>query len=575
MRRKAFWVALLLGAVCLTVSGVFAQGRVRAVVVNEFANVRIVPAIGAELRGTVPAGYVFEIINGRSPDNEWLRVHFNGDEGWVNVAPLRILEGDIGSLPVADPRTIPYGGFESPRAGLTSASGPVSARLADSGVRVRAGPSTGYPVLANAPRFSVFPVLGRTEGNAWVQINFEGTLGWVAARYLEFQAGSIIEVPIDGIVADELPISQPVAEDYIATLRLMLARIELAQPSLDSIRASWTDSALTGRASCQPYPARPSNYNIPNQLLAAYFVQLDPLITLFNDAMFNVRRSIDLFIEACNQPGTANPVGQATVIGALETVALADRQFAELRRRLLELIPPDREVGPNECLFTFRGESEILPIIGIGQLVFEEFTPRRTITGYCFDAAEGQNLLFETLQAPGSNIIPLLVATPFDNPTNFLAIGRGTGDQPDLRIGPALIPRTGRYLLIVSNLTVEAPPTGRFAVLISDAATLGGLGTGLEIDEETGEIRRRDPVAPAPAPGEIPPDAIIIPQLPGQQGQPPQSFDQSSQVVCPGLGLTCAQLNSCEQAQACYAAGNFSLDEQNTGVPCPSLCGGP
>jgi uncharacterized protein YraI len=577
MRNRAFWLALLVAVVSLSVSSTLAQGGVRALVVNEFANVRIVPAIGAEVLGTVPSGYVFETITARSPDDEWLRVDFNGNEGWVHVAPLRILDGNVGILPVADPRTIPYGGFESPRAGLTSATSPIAARLPDTGVRVRAGPSTGYPVLAEAPRFSVFPLLGRTANNAWAQINFEGTLGWVAMRYLELQGGSIIELPIDGIVAESLPISQPIAEDFVATLRLMLARLDLAQPSLDAIRAMWTDAALTGRAHCRPYPTRPSSYHIPNPLLAAFYFQLEPLSVTFNDAMFNVRRAIDLFIEACNQPGTQNPVGQATVIGALETIALADRQFADLRRRLQELIPPDREVGPGECLFVFRNEFDILRIISIGELVFDEFSPRRVVTGFCFDAIAGQSLLFETIQLPGSNVVHLLSVSPFDNPTNFIAVGRGTPDLPKTRIGPVLIPQSGRYLLVLSNLTVDAPPTGRFAIMISDAATLGIAGTGIELDPATGEVRA---VAPAPGvpgvPGAPPPpDAIIIPPLPGQQQSQGQQFSPAPSAICPGLGLTCQQLTTCDEAWACYNAGNFSLDGNNNGIPCENLCGAP
>src|SRR5688572_15815341 len=98
----------------LTVSAL-AQG-VRAVVVNDNANIRLVPAIGAEVIGTVAAGYTFEIVTARSADNEWIRVDYFGEEGWVNLAPLTILDSSIGTLPVADPRSIPYGGFGSPRA---------------------------------------------------------------------------------------------------------------------------------------------------------------------------------------------------------------------------------------------------------------------------------------------------------------------------------------------------------------------------------------------------------------------------------------------------------------------------
>lgn len=585
MRKLAFWPVLLLGLVVLSLGSgltntVLAQSGVRALVINEFANVRIAPAIGAEVRGTVAAGYVFETVTGRSPDNEWIRVDFNGDEGWVNLTPLQIIAGDVGVLPVADPRSIPYGGFETPRAGLTDANSDFAVRMT-SGLRVRAGPSTAYPVLADAPINSLVPAFGRTIGNGWVQINFEGTLGWVAARYLEVQNGrSIVELAVDGIIADELPISQAVADDYVATLRLLLDRVNLAQPSLDSIRASWTDAALTGRASCQPYPAKPTDYNVPRPLLAAFYPTLFPLETLFNDAMANLRLAIDLFMQACNQPGTANPVGEATVIGALEVVALADSQFAELRRQITELIPPDRELGEGECLFTFGGESIILPVITPGQLVFDGLTPTRRAVGYCFDATEGQSLLFETLQLEGSNVTHFLSVSPFDNPTNFIATGIASGGTGGvlLSVGPLVIPQTGRYILVLSQANdTELPLNGEFAVLITDLANAGATTNFLTIDPETGEVIVVEP--PPPDGGGVdpgftpPPPGVIVTVTPPPPGDPSFGANATSPApggaaVCPGVALTCEQLASCDEAYACLNIGNFALDPDGDGVPC-------
>jgi uncharacterized protein YraI len=544
------------------------SGPVQAVVVNEFANIRIIPEIGADVITTVQAGYLFANITGRSATGEWLRIDFNGEEGWVNVTPLTILQGNVNALPVADPRTIPFGGFESPRAGMTNATSDITGRLPESGLRVRSGPSTGYPVLADAPRYTVFPLLGRNASSTWVQVNFEGTLGWVTTGFIEIQNGrSLAELPINGIVADSLAISQPVAEDYVATLRLLLARVDLAQPSLDQIRASWTDSALTGRAFCHEYPARPSDYNIPNQLYAAFFAELDPIITIFNDAMFNVRKAIDLFIEVCNQPGTTNPVGQATVIGALQTVALADSQFTELRRRLNALIPPDIEVGADQCLFTFANQSDVLSVIGVGQLVRDSFTPRVRATGYCFDALAGQALIFETLQLANSNIVHQLSVSPFDNPTNFIAIGAGSEGNAKLTVGPVLIPANGRYLLVLSQSNMDVAPQGEFAVLISDALTVGALGSVLDIDPITGQpvIRQPTIIGATPTPFGTPFasnfDGNIAVSVP----------DTTVSVVCPNTSFTCEQLSSCEQAQACLGAGNFSLDPDNDGMPCEIL----
>lgn len=552
MRRFIFSLISSLAlffALSIAIMPAQAQARVRAVVTVEFANVRIIPAIGADVLGSVPAGFVVE-ANARSPENEWLRFDYLGEEGWIGVPILTILEGNIADLPVADPRSIPYGGFESPRAGTTSATSTITARLT-SGLRLRAGPSTAYPELTSVPYNTVVPVFGRSPGAGWMQIAYEGTLGWVTARWLAFTtAVTFDQLPIGGIVAESLPISQATANDYIALLRLMRARVDLAQPSLDRIRTMWADASLEGRASCPEYPPRPSDIAIATPLLAAYYNRLEPLRILFNDAMFNVRRAIDLYIDVCNQPGTRNLVGQGTVIGALDTVALADRQFAELRLRLDELIPGDLVVGDGECLFTYNAQSQVLPIITIGQRVDDYFNARerRYATGYCIDLVEGQVIIVETAQQRNSNIIHQVSVSPFNNPTNFLALSRGTAGNRLLRVGPIRITQTGRYLIVLSNdgFPSSGYLLGNFVMLVSNATTTGG--GNLAIDPVTGDVILQVVIPSGPTP--ISPIGTVPP------------------AVCPSLSFTCEQLASCEQAQACLSAGNFSLDADSDGVPC-------
>ncbi|MBZ0289116.1 MAG: excalibur calcium-binding domain-containing protein, partial [Anaerolineae bacterium] len=42
-------------------------------------------------------------------------------------------------------------------------------------------------------------------------------------------------------------------------------------------------------------------------------------------------------------------------------------------------------------------------------------------------------------------------------------------------------------------------------------------------------------------------------------------------TTCPSLGFTCSQLFTCQEARACLAAGNFSLDPDNDGIPCEDV----
>ncbi len=182
MRRTFMWFIALLW---LAIGSVSAQSGPEILVNRDNVNVRLYPAIGAEVLGFVQAGWRAP-ATGRSGDGQWIRIDFNGEEGWVGF-PVINLFGDMNALPVADPRSIPFGGFESPRSGSTSATSPVTGKLDTSGLRVRAGPSRAYPVLANAPRYTIFPLLGRTRNNSWLQVNFEGTLGWVTTPWVTIQ----------------------------------------------------------------------------------------------------------------------------------------------------------------------------------------------------------------------------------------------------------------------------------------------------------------------------------------------------------------------------------------------------
>jgi uncharacterized protein YgiM (DUF1202 family) len=561
----------VIGLLLLTIQMVSAQSGIRVVVVNEFQNIRVAPALGAEVITTVDAGFVFENIDARSGDNQWLRIQHECNEGWINVAPLVVLQGDINSLPTADPRSVPYGGFEAPRAGYTTQQGPVSASATD-GLRVRGGPSRAYPTLTNINFNQAFTISGRTACNNWYQVVFEGNLGWVSSTFVRIINGDVMATPVNGVVAESAPPSGESRDSYIATLKLLRDRILLAQPSLNAIRASWTDAALQGRAVCQAYPARPSDISVPVPMLAAYFVPLDSLVRDFNDAMFNTRQVIDLFIEVCNQPGTANPVGQATVQGALGIVNLAEQQYGALLQRLTELIP-DEEVGPNECLLIYNNKSEILPRINIGTIYLDEFNRRTYARGYCFDAIETQTLRLQTLPIPESDLEIFIAISPLDDPANFLLVSQGTSGQKQ-SAGPLVIPRTTTYLLIIADLGSEGrAPIGEFAFHLADLTFFGLAGSSvpeLEWDSINQAVYLRDVLFSTPVPGG---DFFPPPGTGGGTGG-----GETPPNVCPSLSFTCNDFFTCEEAQACFDAGNFLLDDEDNvlnGVPCEqSVCFG-
>lgn len=466
-------------------------------------NVRITPAIGAAVIAFVNAGTLFENVSGRSGDGEWVRVQIAGQEGWVGFPVITVLTGDTNALPVADPRTIPYGGFEQPRAGESAVGGPITGRLALSGIRVRSGPGIGYVVLANAPRYTVFPLLGRTANNTWVQVNFEGTLGWVAGEYIEFQQGlGVLEqLPIDGIIADGLPVSNSGADGYNDTLSIFRARVDIALQSLNQTRDRWTRVSLGEAIQCGDYPARPSDFNIPNPLLAAFNGTLNPIQRDFNRAMSLIRQGIDALIDSCqtNQP-PQGLIGAGAVSLALNALNEADGLLNGLIPQLDALIPDNSIPTEDQCLFTFNQQNQIVDRLLSGRAVLVQMDDDNYVIGFCFDGTQGETYRLEGLILPEANTRVRINVSPFNDPTSFIAAGElragqgnATGGAGYSVINNILIPQTGQYLVILSDLNFDdqrvRPLVGDFALLLlNTTGAVGELALGLAYNPVSGEI---------------------------------------------------------------------------------------
>ena len=65
-------------------------------------------------------------------------------------------------------------------------------------VALRQGPSGSFPILLTVPAALTIPAYGRTSDTSWVQVEYQGQRGWIAARYLVW-TGDVINLTVDGI----------------------------------------------------------------------------------------------------------------------------------------------------------------------------------------------------------------------------------------------------------------------------------------------------------------------------------------------------------------------------------------
>lgn len=110
----------------------------------------------------------------------------------------------------------------------------------------------------------------------------------------------------------------------------------------------------------------------------------------------------------------------------------------------------------DKCLFTYQDQFDILQVIAKGPLILNSLTPRKTVVGFCLDAVAGDALRIELLVAKGT-ASPMVSVSPFDNPSQFLGVGRATAGQALISLGPVGFSAPGRYLIIISDMS-KTPP---------------------------------------------------------------------------------------------------------------------
>lgn len=67
-------------------------------------------------------------------------------------------------------------------------------------VRLREGPGTDFAVVTTIPFNVSVSAVGRNADSSWIQVNYEGQVGWVAARFVRVR-GALDSLPVGGAQA--------------------------------------------------------------------------------------------------------------------------------------------------------------------------------------------------------------------------------------------------------------------------------------------------------------------------------------------------------------------------------------
>lgn len=336
---------------------------------RETVFVRIAPAIGHEVIGSLVFGQSMP-ATGRSPNGQWLRIVFNGAEGWVGSAVVSV-SGNPAVLPVNDPITTPFNLGDGPRAGASSASGPAAVRLPESGIRLRAGPSRAYFVIDNVPRYEIMAATGRSPDGQWIQVNYRGTLGWIGNMYIEWWDGDLDALPLWGIVASAPPAERPQAGPSAsreALLTAMLLHINVTANRLDVIEGVWRSIIYSGEYFCRfaEQNAHPQYYIPRPEDLAAY-PELDPVIASLNQGLEELGHAIEEWQLLCELDAQGYPITREIVLSGLQAVFNARRGFDDARRQIFALgiqptpVPPPPGFTPASPIATVTAPAPDLP----------------------------------------------------------------------------------------------------------------------------------------------------------------------------------------------------------------------
>lgn len=172
-------------------------------------NVRAETTTASQSLGVIPAFTKIQII-GKESSGNWYKVIYNESTGWVRAEFVQV----DSSVEIAV--------VEIESGGGSSRSGVVI-----SGINVRSGAGTEYESIGVLTPKDVVIILGKDSSGTWMQINFQGNIGWVATEFLQIE--NVAEIAVIE-VAQNTPVAPVINETPVVVA-------QIANVDNDSIQA--------------------------------------------------------------------------------------------------------------------------------------------------------------------------------------------------------------------------------------------------------------------------------------------------------------------------------------------------
>lgn len=162
-------------------------------------NVRVETTTASQSLGVIPAFTNIQII-GKESSGNWFKIIYNESTGWVRTEFVQVESSD--NIAVVE---------------IESGSGSNRSGVVISGINVRSGAGTEFESIGVLTPKDVVIILGKDSSGAWMQINFQGNLGWVATEFLQIE--NIEQIPIIE-AAQNTPVAPVINETPIVVMQI-------------------------------------------------------------------------------------------------------------------------------------------------------------------------------------------------------------------------------------------------------------------------------------------------------------------------------------------------------------------